>query len=101
MNALSAASSKSLVANFAWLTCREFARENVGFDLNPWLKLHPHGVSLQTGESRATRKSVRNVADTGAGDEGRCCQQDSHPKLGQKGSGSPLSTLFELSLKIS
>ena len=53
------------------------------------LSLHPHPATLPTGEKRAARKNLRNVADTDAGDAGRACQQNSRSELGQKSSGSP------------
>ena len=48
----------------------------------------PRNLSSNRRE-RAACKSLRNVADTGEVNGGRCCQQNRPLELGQKGTGSP------------
>jgi hypothetical protein len=51
----------------------EFVLENLGFDLNPRVELAPLRRLLSNWRHPAC-KNVRNVADTGASGNRRCCQ---------------------------
>ena len=60
----------------------EFASKNVGFGLNPGVERAPPQDLSSNRRERAARKSLRNVADTGESDGGRCCQQNRRLELG-------------------
>jgi hypothetical protein len=102
------ASERSLGGTPRWTgpstnhSCQPETQENS--QVKTWASASTLGVELgpprclsSNRRERAAKKNLRNVGDTGEGDAGRCCQQNSHSELGQKGSGSPLSTLLEVS----
>ena len=60
-----------------------------GAGLNPGVELGPPQNLSSNQRDGMARKNLRNVADTGEGTGGRCCQQNRRPRLGQKGTGSP------------
>lgn len=50
--------------------------------LNPGVECATPQIVVSNERERETRKSVRNVADTGEGDGRCCCQEDRRVKLG-------------------
>jgi hypothetical protein len=53
------------------------------------VELGPARYLSSNQRERATRKNVRNVADTGEVNGGRYCQRNAALELGRKGTGSP------------
>jgi hypothetical protein len=74
----------------------EFASENMGFGLNPGVELGPALCLSSNQREPKARENLLNVADTCEVDHWRRCQQVSRFELGQKSSGSPSWTRFEL-----
>src|ERR1017187_5702150 len=67
----------------------ELVLENVGFGLNPGVELAPPHRLLSNWRDRPACKNVRNVADTGAADHRRCCQDEGRGNLVRGRFGSP------------
>lgn len=67
----------------------ELVLENVGFDLNPGVELAPQRRLLSNWRNRPACKNVRNVADTGAAGNRRCCQDNERGDLVRGRCGSP------------
>jgi hypothetical protein len=55
---------------------REFASENVGFDLNPGVETATPQSLRSNWRNHRVRNNLRNVGNTGEDDANRCCQEN-------------------------